>query len=130
MINLAIANKIEKAKALAQAEGYVELNAAVSDFIATLDNRKQAESSDVFSRLIDVSRTTHTNREKLNTLARVTTISVVLILIASIVLGAFIAGSISHLQKLFFWAAHLTPPVSTSRFVIDLCQVWQRRIHR
>jgi len=96
MINLARAKKIEQAKALAQSEDYVELNAAISDFVATLANRKQVHSSDIFSRLIDVSAATQTNRKKLNTLARITTVSVVVILIASILIGAFISRSISR----------------------------------
>ena len=96
MINLAGAKKIDEAETLSHSKDYVELNVAISDFVAILASRKQADSSDIFSRLIEVSRTTDTNRENLNTLAIVTMVSVVLSLIASITIGAFIARSISR----------------------------------
>lgn len=96
MINLAVSNQVAKAETMVRSEDYVELNGAISDFIATLDSRKHADSKDIFSRLIDVTRATDNNREKLSTLATVTTVSVILILAASLLFGVLIARSVSR----------------------------------
>jgi len=96
MINLTKAKKIEQAEAWAQSEDYVELKLAIADFVVALANKKQADSSDLFSRLIQVSATTQINREQLRDLINVTTASVVLVLIASVVVGIFIARSMSQ----------------------------------
>ncbi len=101
MISLTEAQKNKEAKELLESENYIELNATISNFIISLANKKQANSSDIFSRMVDISQKTQTNRDKLNTIATITTALAVLIVFASIVIGLAVARSISGpLQRL------------------------------
>ena len=75
---------------------YHELTESITDFIVIFSNRKQIQSEDVFSNLVDISNDINENKNNLNNLANFATISIPLVIVLSIVTGFFISRSISR----------------------------------
>jgi len=75
---------------------YHELTESINDFIIIFSNRKQIQSEDVFSRLVDISNDIKENKNNLNNLANFTTYSIPLVIVLSTVTGFFISRSISR----------------------------------
>jgi len=87
--------KDKQALVLLNDEEYRELTESVNDFIVMFSNRKQVQSEDVFSRLVDISSDIRENKNNLNNLANFTMYSIVLVVTLSIITGFLISRSIS-----------------------------------
>jgi len=74
---------------------YHELTESINDFIFIFSNRKQIQSEDVFSRLVDISNDIKENKNNLNDLANFTIYSIVLVVTLGIITGFFVSRSIS-----------------------------------
>jgi len=74
---------------------YHELTESINDFIFIFSNRKQIQSEDVFSNLVDISNDIKENKNNLNNLANFTIYSIVLVVTLGIITGFFISRSIS-----------------------------------
>lgn len=94
VFTLAKENK-EEAEALLTQEEYTNLNSDFPDFIKRYANKRRTESEDVFSKLVQISVSTQRNRQELNIVVRLVVLSLIVMVILSILLGGFIAHSIS-----------------------------------
>jgi len=74
---------------------YHELTESINDFIFIFSNRKQIQSEDVFSSLVDITNHIKENKNNLNNLANFTIYSIVLVVALSIITGFFLSRSIS-----------------------------------
>jgi len=74
---------------------YHELTKSINDFIFIFSNRKQIQSEDVFSSLVDITNHIKENKNNLNNLANFTIYSIVLVVALSIITGFFLSRSIS-----------------------------------
>ncbi len=74
---------------------YHELTESINDFIFIFSNRKQSQSEDVFSSLVDITNDIKENKNNLNNLANFTIYSIVLVVTLGIITGFFISRSIS-----------------------------------
>jgi len=95
IFNLVKEGKDAQALILLNDNEYHELTESINDFIVMFSNRKQIQSEDVFSRLVDISNDIKENKNNLNNLADFTIYSILLVVVLSIVTGVLISRSIS-----------------------------------
>jgi len=74
---------------------YHELTESINDFLFIFSNRKQIQSEDVFSSLVNISNDIKENKKNLNNLANFTIYSTVIVVTLGIIAGFFISRSIS-----------------------------------
>ena len=87
--------KDEQALILLNEKEYHELTESINDFIFIFSNKKQIQSEDVFSSLVDISNDIRENKNNLNNLANFTIYSIVLVVTVGIIIGFLISRSIS-----------------------------------
>lgn len=95
MFNLVKEGKDAQALILLNDNEYHELTETVTDFIVMFSNRKQTQSEDVFSRLVDISNDIKEHKNNLNNLVDFTIYSILLVVVLSMVTGVLISRSIS-----------------------------------
>ena len=95
IFNLVKEGKDAQALILLNNNEYHELTESVTDFIVMFSNRKQTQSEDVFSRLVDISNDIKEHKNNLNNLVDFTIYSILLVVVLSMVTGVLISRSIS-----------------------------------
>ncbi len=86
--------KDAQALSLLNNEEYHDLTESITDFIVIFSNRKQIQSEDVFSTIVDISNDIKENKNNLNNLANFTIFSIALVVTLSIITGFLISRSI------------------------------------
>ena len=96
IFNLIRQNKLEEADILLIDEKYSDLFDQFSNLIDRFHNNRQSESSDMFSKLIQMSVSIHRNNQTFNDLSQIILISFVGVIISSVLLSFFISRWISR----------------------------------
>jgi len=95
IFNLIRQNKLEEADILLTEGKYSDLFDQFSNLIDRFHNNRQSESSDMFSKLIQMSVSIHRNNQTFNDLSQIILISFVGVVIVSVLLSFFISRWIS-----------------------------------
>lgn len=119
IFNLVRQNKLEEADILLTDGKYFDLNDQFSNLIDRFHNNRQSESSDMFSKLVQMSVSIQRNNQIFNDLSQIILISFVGVVIASVLLSFFISRSISRpIRKLSVIASELNKGKFDTRIVI------------
>jgi len=96
IFNLIRQNKLEEADILLTEGKYSDLFDQFSNLIDRFHNNRQSESSDIFSKLVQMSVSINRNNQIFNDLSQIIIISFVAIVLGSILLSFFISRSITR----------------------------------